>query len=267
MESSTKGPPPHAFAIADSAFRDMCASDARVESKAGDNASPQKRKGGGIVTENQTILVSGESGAGKTETTKFIMAYLAKLAELEGGGSPEVQSEENLGPQEKVLRSNPVLESFGNARTASHSISLFDSLLAAFDSRSQKYTFNVLLQLQVRNDNSSRFGKFIELQFDVTKLKQNRFAVSAADVPLVGASVRTYLLEKVRVVKQSLDERNFHIFYLLGAGTDASQRFEFRLGDENDDFSWREHHYLNQSECWERRDGVDDEDEYVVYII
>ena len=107
---------------------------------------------------------------------------------------------------EMLIHANPVLEAFGNAKT-------------------------------LRNDNSSRFGKFIELQFDVTKLKQNRFAVSAADVPLVGASVRTYLLEKVRVVKQSLDERNFHIFSLLGAGTDASQRFEFRLGDENDDFS------------------------------
>ncbi len=113
----------------------------------------------------------------------------------------------------------------------------------------------------MRNDNSSRFGKFIELQFDVTTLKHNRFAVTAADVPLVGASVRTYLLEKVRVVNQSRDERNFHIFYLLGAGTDPGQRHEWRLGDEMDDFSWRDHHYLDQSDCWERKDGVHDEDE------
>ena len=138
-DGATKGPAPHAFNIADRAFRDMCSSDASVESRATDTSksasSPPRRRGGGgssgggggVVTENQTILVSGESGAGKTETTKFIMAYLAKLAELEGaeaGSSPpgkardgEQAGEAEVGPQEKVLRSNPVLESFGNART------------------------------------------------------------------------------------------------------------------------------------------------------
>jgi myosin heavy subunit len=101
------------------------------------------------------------------------MAYLAEVGQLEDTAKAEKKTksavaagDEVIKPQEKVLRSNPVLEAFGNART-------------------------------VRNDNSSRFGKFIELQFDVTALSNNRFATGAADIPLIGASVRTYLLEKV----------------------------------------------------------------------
>ena len=105
---------PHVFLLADAAYRAMASSlvDPMLASER---------------VSNQSILVSGESGAGKTETTKFIMAYLAKLAELEGaeaGSSPpgkardgEQAGEAEVGPQEKVLRSNPVLESFGNART------------------------------------------------------------------------------------------------------------------------------------------------------
>lgn len=232
-------PPPHPYAIADRAFRNM--TDLQKEAVQGGGAtslrgSESGGRGGSGSIKNQTILVSGESGAGKTETTKIIMAYLAQVGELEACNeqAPDLRQRAAEGslvkPQEKVLRSNPVLEAFGNART-------------------------------VRNDNSSRFGKFIELQFDVSKLAMNRFATSAADVPLVGASVRTYLLEKVRVVTQSRDERNFHIFYLLGCGGNGAQRLAWCLGDETDAEAWKERTYLNQSQCWERKDGVRDDDE------
>lgn len=107
---------------------------------------------------DQTILISGESGAGKTVATKIIMEYVAKCTGVETGS---VQA---------VLQSNPVLEAFGNAVT-------------------------------IRNDNSSRFGKFIQL-----KMKEGK---------LVGAEIKSYLLEKVRVVKHGSGERNFHIMYQL----------------------------------------------------
>uniref|UniRef100_K3WNC1 Myosin motor domain-containing protein n=1 Tax=Globisporangium ultimum (strain ATCC 200006 / CBS 805.95 / DAOM BR144) TaxID=431595 RepID=K3WNC1_GLOUD len=110
--------------------------------------------------EDQSILVSGESGAGKTETTKIVMSHLAALA-----------SNSNSKVIQQIIKANPLLESFGNAKT-------------------------------VRNDNSSRFGKFTELQF-------------TQDAMLIGARSRTYLLEKSRVTTQADGERNFHIFYQL----------------------------------------------------
>mmetsp|Transcript_14407 Transcript_14407/g.23796 ORF Transcript_14407/g.23796 Transcript_14407/m.23796 type:complete len:1202 (+) Transcript_14407:135-3740(+) len=131
---------PHAFAVAEKCYRSM-----RKEGK------------------SQSILVSGESGAGKTETVKIVMKYLASVS----GGS------EISRISEMVLKSNPILEAFGNAKT-------------------------------LRNDNSSRFGKFIEIQF-------NRKGEVA------GAAVITYLLEKSRVVSQIVGERNFHIFYQICA--------------------------------------------------
>lgn len=111
--------------------------------------------------ENQSILVSGESGAGKTETTKIVMNHLATVA---GGHNDSTIS--------RVIEVNPLLESFGNATT-------------------------------VRNDNSSRFGKFTQMQFD---RKGN----------LIGARCDTYLLEKSRVVSIEENERNYHIFYQVG---------------------------------------------------
>lgn len=120
---------------------------------------------------NQSILVSGESGAGKTETTKIVMSHLAALA---------TTSQTKVIQQ--IIQANPLLESFGNAKT-------------------------------VRNDNSSRFGKFTELQF--TKEGQ-----------LLGARSRTYLLEKSRVTTQAIGERNFHIFYQLLAHRDALPELE-----------------------------------------
>jgi myosin heavy subunit len=119
---------------------------------------------------NQSIIISGESGSGKTEATKIIMQFLARVANSEQTGG--------LGKlEERVLSTNPLLEAFGNAKT-------------------------------LRNDNSSRFGKFIEIQFDVNG-------------HISGARINNYLLEKTRVVAPSLQERNYHIFYQLIAGMSA----------------------------------------------
>lgn len=150
---------PHIFAVSDAAFRRL------VEEG-----------------ENQSILVTGESGAGKTENTKKVIQYLAAVATSDldtplTGRTPGKQLS-NLSQQ--ILRANPILESFGNAQT-------------------------------VRNNNSSRFGKFIRIQF--TRSGQ-----------IAGAFIDWYLLEKSRVVKVSQQERSYHIFYQLLAGADQRMR-------------------------------------------
>ncbi|XP_042453154.1 myosin-6-like [Zingiber officinale] len=171
---------PHPFAVADVAFRLM--------------------RNEGV---SQSILVSGESGAGKTESTKMIMRYLAYM----GGRA----ASEGRTVEQQVLQSNPVLEAFGNAKT-------------------------------VRNNNSSRFGKFVEIQFD------ERGRIS-------GAAIRTYLLERSRVCQISDPERNYHCFYMLcAAPPEDIQRYKL----ENP----RAFHYLNQSNCFEL-DGVNDSKEYL----
>ncbi|KAK8639453.1 hypothetical protein V6N13_137831 [Hibiscus sabdariffa] len=170
---------PHPFAVADAAYRLMINE--------------------GI---SQSILVSGESGAGKTESTKLLMQYLAYM----GGRA----AAEGRTVEQQVLESNPVLEAFGNAKT-------------------------------VRNNNSSRFGKFVEIQFD------QRGRIS-------GAAVRTYLLERSRVCQVSDPERNYHCFYMLcAAPPEDIQRY--KVGNP------RTFHYLNQSNCYEL-DGIDDSKEY-----
>ena len=156
---------PHVFAVADRSYRQMM-SEAR---------------------KSQSILISGESGAGKTESTKIVMLYLTTL----GAGSQtmdEPTEGEELSVMQRVLQSNPVLEAFGNART-------------------------------LRNDNSSRFGKFIELGF------------SRAG-HLLGAKVQTYLLEKVRLAFHAAGERNYHIFYQLlrGCKEEDHAKYEFHDG-------------------------------------
>ncbi|KAL0322620.1 UNVERIFIED_CONTAM: Myosin-7, partial [Sesamum angustifolium] len=152
---------------------------------------------------SQSILVSGESGAGKTESTKMLMQYLAYM-----GGKVVT---EGRSVEQKVLESNPVLEAFGNAKT-------------------------------VRNNNSSRFGKFVEIQFN------NRGRIS-------GAAIRTYLLERSRVCQVSDPERNYHCFYMLCAGPKEDIE-RYKLGDP------RLFHYLNQSNCYEL-DGINDGKEYL----
>ncbi|ETO85302.1 hypothetical protein, variant 3 [Phytophthora nicotianae P1976] len=130
---------------------------------------------------NQSILVSGESGAGKTETTKILMNHLASIA----GGLNDYTIK-------KIIEVNPLLESFGNAKT-------------------------------VRNDNSSRFGKFTQLQFDNAGI-------------LVGARCRTYLLEKTRVISHEESERNYHIFYQLLAASDSKEKWF--LDDANECYAY-----------------------------
>ena len=143
---------------------------------------------------NQVVLVSGESGAGKTVTTKFIMKYISQVAN---------KSVENL--ENKILASNPIIEAFGNAKT-------------------------------LRNDNSSRFGKFIKLLFNEERL--------------VGAKIESYLLEKIRLTSLGKGERNFHIFYLLlSSHPDYSGKIE--------DFN-----LLNKSNVNHRADGVTDLEQY-----
>ncbi|XP_062101076.1 myosin-15 [Humulus lupulus] len=170
---------PHVFAVADASYRAMM-NDGR----------------------SQSILVSGESGAGKTETTKLIMQYLTYVGGRAAGGDRTVE--------QQVLESNPLLEAFGNART-------------------------------VRNDNSSRFGKFVEIQFD-------------ANGRISGAAIRTYLLERSRVVQITDPERNYHCFYhLCASGRDAEK---YKLGHPS------HFHYLNQSKIYEL-DGVSNAEEYI----
>ncbi|KAM3331655.1 hypothetical protein ACQJBY_027547 [Aegilops geniculata] len=152
---------------------------------------------------SNSILVSGESGAGKTETTKLLMRYLAFLGGRSGTGGRTVE--------QQVLESNPVLEAFGNAKT-------------------------------VRNNNSSRFGKFVELQFD----KSGKIS---------GAAIRTYLLERSRVCQTSSPERNYHCFYFLCSAPSEDIK-KYKLGDPSS------FHYLNQSSCI-RVDGINDAEEYL----
>ncbi|XP_031262492.1 myosin-16 isoform X2 [Pistacia vera] len=185
MMEQYKGAPfgklrPHVFAIADFAYRTMF----------------NEKK-------SNSILVSGESGSGKTETTKMLMRYLAYF----GGRA----SAEGRTVEQQVLESNPVLEAFGNAKT-------------------------------VKNNNSSRFGKFVEIQFD----KQGKIS---------GAAIRTYLLERSRVCQISDPERNYHCFYLLCAAP-PEEIERYKLGNP------KSFHYLNQSKCYELV-GVSDANDYL----
>ncbi len=192
---------PHAYAIAHEAFASM--------KRAFDDCKALNKKKRGEVMIDQSILISGESGAGKTVTTKIVMQYLAKLSEQ----SEMCRINFNSGSMERqVLLSNPILESFGNART-------------------------------VRNDNSSRFGKFIEIQFHRNGC-------------LMGAKIKTYLLEKVRLIRQAEGERNYHIYYELLSGLKSlvKERKELHLqGLGVHDFK-----ITADSGTYDRRDGVKD---------
>ncbi|ETW03245.1 hypothetical protein H310_05642 [Aphanomyces invadans] len=187
--------PPHVYSIADKSYRDMRLSS----SPTADQSIPP----------NQSILVSGESGAGKTETTKIVMEYLASVS---AEATHDTSVDHNL-VRSRVLESNPILEAFGNARTN-------------------------------RNNNSSRFGKFIRLGFNSSGV-------------LLGASISTYLLERVRLVTQAKGERNYHIFYELIRGGPKDLVADLGLTDLAD------FKYLNQSECFDRQDGVDDASQFV----
>ena len=167
--------PPHIFAVAAEAYRAMLS-----EGKC------------------QSILITGESGAGKTENTKRVIRFLANCS---------LKDSRMNGIEERILATNPILEAFGNAQT-------------------------------VRNNNSSRFGKFIKIEFD-------------AGGGIVGASIEKYLLEKGRVTHRSSEERSFHVFYQLLASEDAQQ-----FGLRNQDYKLL---------CGRRNiESIDDAKEYQV---
>uniref|UniRef100_A0A667YW76 Osteoclast-stimulating factor 1 n=1 Tax=Myripristis murdjan TaxID=586833 RepID=A0A667YW76_9TELE len=170
--------PPHIYALADNMYRNMM-----------------------IDSENQCVIISGESGAGKTVAAKYIMSYVSKVS----GGGDKVQHVKDI-----ILQSNPLLEAFGNAKT-------------------------------VRNNNSSRFGKYFEIQF------------SRGGEP-DGGKISNFLLEKSRVVSQNQGERNFHIYYQLLEGASKEQREN--LGVTTPDYYF----YLNQSGTYTVDDVNDKKD-------
>src|SRR6266487_963674 len=146
--------PPHVFAIAEASYYNMKA-----------------------YKDNQCVIISGESGAGKTEAAKRIMQYIANVS---GGSNSSIQEIKDM-----VLATNPLLESFGNAKT-------------------------------LRNNNSSRFGKYLQLQFN-------------SQGEPVGANINNYLLEKSRVVGQIRNERNFHIFYQFSKAAPNNYRANYGI--------------------------------------
>ncbi|KAK3241685.1 hypothetical protein CYMTET_48575 [Cymbomonas tetramitiformis] len=227
MQGQTSRSTPHIFHTAESAYQEL------------------QRRG-----TNQFVLISGESGAGKTEATKLILRYLtwrsqgatrvaptsleAKAFEEAKRRSREATSK-NTGParggrdrgrrrkslmvlaasdvSDQILQSNPVLEAFGNAKT-------------------------------VRNNNSSRFGKLIQIQLN-------------ASHSIVGAAITTYLLEKSRVVSLNDGERNYHVFYQMCAGASEDQRQEWQLKSQD------EFRYLSQGGETEI-DSVDDASDFMI---
>ena len=172
--------PPHVFAIAEASYYNMNA-----------------------YKDNQCVIISGESGAGKTEAAKRIMQYIANVS---GGSNSSIQEIKDM-----VLATNPLLESFGNAKT-------------------------------LRNNNSSRFGKYLSLQFN-------------AQGEPVGADITNYLLEQSRVVGQITNERNFHIFYQFAKG--ASKTYREQFGVQTPD----KYEYTSRSKCF-NVDGIDDLADY-----
>uniref|UniRef100_A0A671L3P0 Unconventional myosin-XIX-like n=1 Tax=Sinocyclocheilus anshuiensis TaxID=1608454 RepID=A0A671L3P0_9TELE len=161
---------PHIFIVAEEAYRNVQ---------------------GQVEPMNQSLVYSGESGAGKTWTSRCLMKYYATVAASSQKCQDTVEKIER-----RVLGSNPIMEAFGNACT-------------------------------LRNSNSSRFGKYIQLQLNGSQL-------------LVGASVQTFLLEKTRVAFQAPNERNFHIFYQMMKGATGKQRLEWMLPLDQD-FAWLPH--------------------------
>lgn len=193
---------PHLFAIAEDAYKCM------------------KRD-----NKNQTIVVSGESGAGKTVSAKYIMRYFASV-EPDVDAANDQQGSDSLTTigsskhnhdmsdvEKQILATNPIMEAFGNAKTT-------------------------------RNDNSSRFGKYLEILFDKS-------------TSIIGARIRTYLLERSRLVFQPKNERNYHIFYQLLAGLSEDEKLKLSLSNPDD------YNYTSQGDA-SILEGTDDKKEFEI---
>ena len=214
---------PHLFQVADRAYSAMMDSVHNIPHLEEEDAAVVIDGDMGISpgqARNQSIIISGESGAGKTEATKYIMQYLARITKIKSSKksdqpTPSLQDATSetktvsASLEEKVLSSNPLLETFGNAQT-------------------------------LRNDNSSRFGKFIQIEFSTTS------------GGLVGASISNYLLEKTRITTQVEGERNYHIFYQLFAGAKPEMLEELGLAGGSKAFR-----YLNCLDSPKTKKDVD----------
>ncbi|XP_050694860.1 unconventional myosin-XV-like isoform X6 [Eriocheir sinensis] len=183
--------PPHIFAIGSAAYSRMSKDST-----------------------NQCVVISGESGAGKTESTKLIMQYLAAVN----------KSQSNL-ITEQILEASPLLESFGNAKT-------------------------------VKNDNSSRFGKYLEVFFKDSPPPSSSSTSSSfcKNGVITGAKITEYLLEKSRIVTQAPEERNYHVFYELLAGLPEDRKAKYGLTTPDKYF------YLSQGGGWQLEGKYDGED-------
>merc|ERR1712142_302402 len=174
--------PPHLYSIADNAYQDMLRE--RI---------------------CQSILITGESGAGKTENTKKVIGYMASVA---GGGN---RKEGEPGLEDQIVQTNPILEAWGNAKT-------------------------------IRNNNSSRFGKFIRVHF-------------GSSGKLSGGDIEVYLLEKSRVIYQLKAERNYHIFYQMMCSERPDMIESLQLTTNPKDYFW-----ISQGVT--KVDGMDDKEEF-----
>ncbi|KAL7553526.1 hypothetical protein ACHAWF_016812, partial [Thalassiosira exigua] len=238
--------PPHAYAVAARAYRSLLraleARDGRRRSRGG-RGDDDGDLGPPLPPRDQSILVSGESGAGKTVTTKIVMRCLSVLARRRagGGGGDGDRGRGSASVEAQVLQSNPVLESFGNART-------------------------------VRNDNSSRFGKFIEMSFRASSPSSSSSGGEggggARRGALLGAKIDFYLLEKVRLVAVNPGERCYHVFYevLSPRGMDSKDKRRYKLtsdfGRGSKPLTPRDFRTTSASGTYDRRDGVDDSDTF-----
>ncbi|XP_043518701.1 myosin heavy chain, muscle isoform X2 [Frieseomelitta varia] len=180
--------PPHIFAISDGAYVNMLTN-----------------------SENQSMLITGESGAGKTENTKKVIAYFATVGASTKKADDASQKKGSL--EDQVVQTNPVLEAFGNAKT-------------------------------VRNDNSSRFGKFIRIHFGPSG-------------KLAGADIETYLLEKARVISQQALERSYHIFYQMMSGSVSGLKEMLLLSNNIHDY-----YFVSQGKT--TIPGLDDGEELLI---
>ncbi|CAE7457866.1 mhcA [Symbiodinium microadriaticum] len=188
--TGSRDKPPHVFAVAYNAYASML-------TDSGD----------------QSVVISGESGAGKSEATKLILQFLTDVSSRQTGAERKPGSGNSSNLEQQILAANPILEAFGNAKT-------------------------------LRNNNSSRFGKLITVNFD-------------SNGGIIGGGIINYLLEKSRVVGQTKGERNYHIFYQLLAAGDANEELQRRLHLQDPELF----NFTGQSGVI-HIDGVSDEKEY-----